>query len=177
MIGTLLAANKGRSGDCLVMPRVDLESHWTTIKSRLKQRFAQLTDDDLALADGKGEEVLGRLQQKLKVSSDELDGIIRESTQGTRKLEIEDEKADDFAGHPRAKTAEIAGDVRVNAADVARELRYAATQIGEDLRDRLCQRTRDFMESGEEYVRKKPREALLSSFIAGFVAGFFAYRQ
>ena len=35
------------------------------MKGKLKQKYGQLTDDDLSFADGKDEELLGRLQTKL----------------------------------------------------------------------------------------------------------------
>jgi uncharacterized protein YjbJ (UPF0337 family) len=38
---------------------------WNEISGKLKQKYAILTDDDLKLAEGKQEELLGRLQQKL----------------------------------------------------------------------------------------------------------------
>jgi uncharacterized protein YjbJ (UPF0337 family) len=38
----------------------------------LKQKYAQLSDDDLAFAEGKEEELLGRLQQKLGKSKEDV---------------------------------------------------------------------------------------------------------
>ena len=42
------------------------------MKGKLKQKYAQLTDDDLRFAEGKDEELLGRLQQKLGKSKEDL---------------------------------------------------------------------------------------------------------
>ena len=42
------------------------------MKGKLKQKYGQLTDDDLAFAEGKGDELLGRLQQKLGKSKEDL---------------------------------------------------------------------------------------------------------
>ena len=42
-----------------------LKGDWNETKGKLKQQFASLTDDDLLLAEGKQEELLGRLQKKL----------------------------------------------------------------------------------------------------------------
>ena len=42
------------------------------MKGKLKQKYAQLTDDDLTFAEGKDEELLGRLQQKLGKSKEDL---------------------------------------------------------------------------------------------------------
>ena len=42
------------------------------MKGKLKQKYGQLTDDDLTFAEGKDDELLGRLQQKLGRTKDEL---------------------------------------------------------------------------------------------------------
>jgi len=38
----------------------------------LKQKYGQLTDDDLSFAEGKEDELLGRLQRRLGKSREEL---------------------------------------------------------------------------------------------------------
>ena len=40
------------------MKHFSIENHWDAIKGQLKQRYAQLTDDDLSFVEGKGEELL-----------------------------------------------------------------------------------------------------------------------
>ena len=42
------------------------------MKGKLKQKYAQLTDDDLTFSEGKEDEFLGRLQQKLGKSKEDL---------------------------------------------------------------------------------------------------------
>ncbi|BBE16024.1 UPF0337 protein yjbJ [Aquipluma nitroreducens] len=50
--------------------------NWVKTKGKLKQKFALLTDEDLLLAEGKKEEMLGRLQIKLGKTKEELQKII-----------------------------------------------------------------------------------------------------
>jgi uncharacterized protein YjbJ (UPF0337 family) len=52
--------------------KLQLEGKWNEIKGKLKQKYGQLTDQDLTFAEGKEDELLGRLQQKLGRSKDEL---------------------------------------------------------------------------------------------------------
>lgn len=54
------------------------KGEWNELKDTLKQRYAQLTDDDLMYAKGKEEELLGRLQKKLGQKQDEIRRIIAE---------------------------------------------------------------------------------------------------
>lgn len=49
---------------------------WDVQKGKLKQMFAELTDDDLLFAEGKKDEMLGRLELKLGKSKDEINKII-----------------------------------------------------------------------------------------------------
>ena len=44
--------------------------------SKLKQKFANLTDDDLMFVEGKRDEMLGRLQIKLGKTKEEIREII-----------------------------------------------------------------------------------------------------
>ena len=54
------------------MERLQIHGRWNQIKGRLKAKYAQLTDDDLNFAEGKEEELLGRLQEKLGKSKEAL---------------------------------------------------------------------------------------------------------
>ncbi|MDP1725240.1 MAG: CsbD family protein [Bacteroidota bacterium] len=54
----------------------ELKGNWNEIKGKLKQKFALLTDDDLLLAEGKEDELLGRIQTKLGKTKSELQEII-----------------------------------------------------------------------------------------------------
>ncbi len=57
--------------DLLVM-NLQLKGNWNEVKGKLKQKYGQLTDDDLMFADGKEDELLGRLQKRLGRTKDEL---------------------------------------------------------------------------------------------------------
>lgn len=54
------------------MTNLQIKGSWNEIKGKLKQKYGQLTDNDLAFADGKEDELLGRLQQKLGKSKEDL---------------------------------------------------------------------------------------------------------
>ncbi|HMG92864.1 MAG TPA: CsbD family protein [Chryseolinea sp.] len=54
------------------MIKLKMRGTWNEVKGRLKQKYADLTDDDLMFAEGKEEELFGRLQQRLGKSKDEL---------------------------------------------------------------------------------------------------------
>ena len=52
--------------------KMELKGSWNEVKGRLKQKYGQLTDDDLAFSEGKEDELLGRLQRKLGRTKEDL---------------------------------------------------------------------------------------------------------
>ena len=60
------------------MNTTEVKGNWNEQKGKLKQKFANLTDDDLMYEQGKKDEMLGKLQIKLGKSQEELHKIIAE---------------------------------------------------------------------------------------------------
>jgi uncharacterized protein YjbJ (UPF0337 family) len=54
------------------MNKLQFKGSWNEIKGKLKQTYGNLTDDDLAFAEGKDDELIGRLQKKLGKSKEEI---------------------------------------------------------------------------------------------------------
>lgn len=52
--------------------KLQIKGNWNEVKGKLKQKYGQLTDDDLTFAQGKEDELLGRLQQRLGKDKEEL---------------------------------------------------------------------------------------------------------
>jgi uncharacterized protein YjbJ (UPF0337 family) len=60
------------------MNTTEFKGDWNQMKGKLKQKYAQLTDDDLLFTEGKKDELYGRLQSKLGKSKEEIHKIISE---------------------------------------------------------------------------------------------------
>ena len=58
------------------MNTTELEGNWEELKGKLKQKFASLTDDDLLFAEGKKDVMMGKLEQKLGKTKEELYKIL-----------------------------------------------------------------------------------------------------
>lgn len=54
------------------MNETTLEGGWNELKGKIKQAYADLTDDDLTHAEGKEDEMWGRIQQKTGKTKDEI---------------------------------------------------------------------------------------------------------
>ena len=52
--------------------KLQFKGNWNEIKGKLKQKYGQLTDDDLTFSEGKDEELLGRLQKRLGQSKEDI---------------------------------------------------------------------------------------------------------
>ena len=156
------------------------DGSWNQLKGKLRQQFGQLTDDDVNFAEGKGEELLGRLQSKLSMGGDELDALLHQ-------LKAE---ADEAGGTVRGKlesvkaaAGEMAGELKGKATVVVGDLKHAASVKAEEFKGQAGeaygqakQKARTLHEDAEEYVRQKPRESLFTAVAVGFVAGLLIRR-
>lgn len=55
----------------------EIRGHWDELKGKLKQKYAELTDDDLKYEEGKDDEMWGRLEQKLGKAKKEILSIFQ----------------------------------------------------------------------------------------------------
>ncbi|MBC7654995.1 MAG: CsbD family protein, partial [Oligoflexus sp.] len=47
------------------MDKLEFKGSWNEVKGKAKKAYADLTDDDLTYEEGKDDETVGKLQQKL----------------------------------------------------------------------------------------------------------------
>lgn len=60
------------------MNTTELKGKWNELKGTLKQKYAELTDDDLLFEEGKEDELYGRIQQKIGSTKEEIKKMISE---------------------------------------------------------------------------------------------------
>lgn len=157
-----------------------IDGSWNQIKGKLQQRFGQLTDDDVLFVEGKAAELLGRLQSKLRMGANEVDTLLHKL-----KGELSDagENGLGAVGSIKAAAGQFADDFKGKATEVVDDLKHAASAKAEEFKgqageayDQARQKARTLHEDAEEYVRQKPRRALLTAVAAGFVAGLLLRR-
>lgn len=54
----------------------EIEGNWNELKGKIKQKYADLTDDDLLYEEGKEDEMWGKLQQKLGKTEKEIKSLL-----------------------------------------------------------------------------------------------------
>lgn len=58
------------------MNKLQIKGSWNEAKGKLKQKYGNLTDDDLMFTKGKEDELLGRLQTRLGKTKEEIKALI-----------------------------------------------------------------------------------------------------
>jgi uncharacterized protein YjbJ (UPF0337 family) len=58
--------------------KLEMKGTWNEVKGKLKQKYGQLTDDDLIFTEGKEDELLGRIQTRLGKKKEEIRQSIAE---------------------------------------------------------------------------------------------------
>ena len=58
------------------MNTTEAKGNWNIQKAKLKQKFADLTDNDLMYEEGQRDEMLGKLQVKLGKTKEELNDFL-----------------------------------------------------------------------------------------------------
>ena len=62
------------------MTKLEIKGDWNITKGKLKQKWAQLTDDDLQFVDGKQEELLGRIQKRTGETREAIEKALNDSS-------------------------------------------------------------------------------------------------
>jgi uncharacterized protein YjbJ (UPF0337 family) len=61
------------------MNTLEIKGDWNMTKGKLKQKWAKLTDDDLQFAEGKQEELLGRIQKRTGETREAVEKAVKEA--------------------------------------------------------------------------------------------------
>ena len=60
------------------MNTLKIKGDWNITKGKLRQKWAQLTDDDLTYAEGKQEELFGRIQKRTGETREAIEKAVKE---------------------------------------------------------------------------------------------------
>ena len=60
------------------MNKLQIKGNWNIAKGKLKQRWADLTDDDLEFLEGKEEELVGRIQKRTGETREAVESALAE---------------------------------------------------------------------------------------------------
>jgi len=58
------------------MDTLKIKGEWNIIKGKMKQKWGNLTDDDLVYSEGKMDETIGRIQKRTGQTKEEIEKVI-----------------------------------------------------------------------------------------------------
>ena len=61
------------------MNTLEIKGNWNIAKGKLKQKWGELTDDDLDYVEGKQDELVGRIQKRTGKAREEIEEAIKVS--------------------------------------------------------------------------------------------------
>jgi uncharacterized protein YjbJ (UPF0337 family) len=123
-----------------------IAGNWKQLKGKLKERWGQLTDDELQAAEGNYDHLVGLIQQRTGEGRQQVERFLNE--------------LNEQAGGTMAKVADTARQY----ADQARE---AVSEAADKVRYRAGERYQD----AQEMVRRQPVEAVAVAFGTGLLVG------
>ncbi|HVT27236.1 MAG TPA: CsbD family protein [Lacipirellulaceae bacterium] len=123
-----------------------LMGNWNQFKGKIKQKWGQLSDDELNEAEGNFDQLVGLIQQKT----------------GETRSYIERTLSD---------LSEQAGDVFTHMTETARQYAGQASEKLRGAADQIRERTRHSYEEAQEVLRRRPAESVAVAFGTGLVVG------
>jgi uncharacterized protein YjbJ (UPF0337 family) len=124
----------------------ELQGQWNKLKGQVKQRWGQLTDDDLQFHTGNVDQLVGRIQQRTGEGRESIERFLT-----------------DLTSHGSSVISQA-----------AENLGHYANQAGDRLKEhysQLADQARDRYDMAQDMVRHNPTQSLAAAFGIGVVAG------
>lgn len=140
-----------------MITREELKGRWNEIRGQIKEKWGQLTDDDLRQAEGNTDQLIGLIQRKTGEGREQItrffDGMMKEGGDG----------ATDVMGQ--------AGEAMNQAAESAQKYAQDASKYVQEGYQQASRSVQDGMHQAEETVRQRPVESLAVAFGTGVITG------
>ena len=123
-----------------------LSGHWNELAGQIKQRWGQLTDQELTQVEGNGQQLVGLIQRKTGESREDIE----------RKL-------DELVDEEQSFVSRAGDTARATAARASRSVRQGYEHVSDSVLDQMSE--------AEQVVRNRPMESLAVAFGSGLIAG------
>jgi len=123
-----------------------LQGQWNQVKGQVRERWGQLTDDDLQIHGGNIDQLVGRIQQRTGETREAVEKYLTDLTA----------RGSSTVAHATEAVSQY------------------AQQAGDRLRDRygdLSDQARDRFDHAQDIVRHNPSQSVAAAFGIGLVAG------
>jgi len=123
-----------------------LKGNWNQLKGKIKQRWGQLTDDELSEVEGNYDQLVGLVQQKTGEARQQIERTIN-----------------DLSEQAGGVFTQAAGTARQYADQAGQAMRGAADQVRESAMERY--------DEAYEMIRSRPAESIAVAFGTGLLLG------
>jgi len=135
----------------------ELQGQWNSLRGRVKEKWGQLTDDDLQIHGGNVDQLVGRIQQKTGEGREAIERFLGDLTSK--------------GGSAVSQAAEAVGNFAQQAGDRFRDqyghfAEQARAQYGQ-----WSDQARDRYEMAQDVVRHNPGQSVAAAFGLGLVLG------
>jgi uncharacterized protein YjbJ (UPF0337 family) len=147
----------------------EIRGHWNVIQGKLKERWGQLTDDDLRIGEGNIDQLIGRIQERVGVERRAVEEAIAQISAQAPSL-------DEFQAVAKQKVQEVAENVRRGANEAVRHFQENYEEVGQHLQEGLEEANQKFQagyRTANKLVRRRPVESVATTFLAGVITGLF----
>lgn len=124
----------------------EIQGQWNKIRGQVKEKWGQLTDDDLALQGGNVDQLIGRIQQKTGEGREAIEKFLGNLTSGGASA-----------------VSQVAEAARGYASRAGERFREGYGQVGDMARERYAM--------AEDMVRHNPGQSVAAAFGVGLVVG------
>ena len=130
----------------MAMNAQELQGQWTKLRGQVKEKWGQLTDDDLQIHSGNVDQLVGKIQQRTGEGREAIEKFLGELT-----------------SHGASAMTQAAGAVGNLAATAGDRFR--------DQYGNLTDQAREKLDSAQDLVRHNPTQSVAAAFGVGLVAG------
>jgi len=123
-----------------------ISGSWSQVKGKVKQRWGQLTDDELQEVEGNYDQLVGLIQQKTGEARQQIERVLSD-------------------------IGEQAGGTFSQAADTAREYVDQAAEMFRGSTEQWRDRAMHGYEDAQQMIRQRPAESIAVAFGAGLLLG------
>jgi len=131
----------------------EIQGQWNKVRGRVKEKWGQLSDDDLTMKSGNLDQVVGRIQQKTGEGREAIERFI-----------------DEVMGRGAAGVSHVAEAAREYASQAGAYLHEQSNRLRDRYGD-LSDGARQRVERAEDLVRHNPAQSVAAAFGVGIVVG------
>jgi len=147
-----------------MITREELKGRWNEIRGQIKEKWGQLTDDDLRQAEGNTDQLIGLIQRKTGEGREQItkffDNFTREAG----------DRATDVMGQAGQMMNQAAEQVQRFSQDAGKYAQDASKYV-QDGYQQASRSMQEGMHQAEETVRQRPVESLAVAFGTGVITG------